>query len=408
MLSLLVFAFTLIVLPLVSIRVAALLLVLSYLPLIKGIKGISFSRRSLIFSTLASIALITASLTAQNLPTPLALLQWLILIWSAPLFGALINKYGRQKVATVVLTIIVIHAVWGIGQFILQRDLDLTRLGESKINIYEPAVAKIQINFPPFKLLRAYGPYKHANSFAGVLVLGLALLSLHRERNEVRVAKQTPSSLPSPYPGRRDWRIFIFFLLTLALATTFSRAAIFSFLLVIIFNAKIFFKLKYFLLLAVIVLTFFPVMFYRFSFTGSNDKAIPERINSVQWASEIITENNFWQGTGIGHYPSALKNYLDSHSATYQPWQIDFVHSVPILLVAEWGIVATLILILALYFILDTKYLILLCLAPILLTDHYFVTQLSPAVFLLLALSLHRLEAPPTALPDGNAVPAPE
>lgn len=383
MLSLLAFTFTLTVLPLVSTRVAAGLFILTYLTTL--FSKTKPSRRSLTFSTIATIALIVASLTGQQLPTPLALLQWITLMWSVPLFSMLIGQYGRQKIIRFTLIVICFHAAWGISQFIFQRDLGLTAIGESKINIYEQAVAKIDIPHAPFKLLRAYGPYKHANSFAGVLVLGMSLLGVLRQ----------------PKPWRR-LEVIIFFLLTLALATTFSRAAIFSFLLVIILNTKIFFRTKYFLLLAILVLTFLPLMFYRFSFTGSKDKAVPERINSVQWASLIIKKNNFWQGTGVGHYPDVLKNYLDSHSVSYQPWQIDFVHSVPLLVLAEWGITAVL-LISAFYVLLGaynvklspvTGYLpvrqagwLLVTLSPILLTDHYFATQLSPGFFLLLTLS---------------------
>jgi hypothetical protein len=387
MFPLLLFAFTLAVLPLVSTRVAAVLTVLTYLSVL--FFKIKPTRQALTFSVLATIALTTASLINKNLPTSLTLLQWIILIWSVPLFSTLINKYGRRTLVTTVLIIISAHAVWGIGQFVLQRDLGLTRLGESKINIYQPAVAKLELPYAPFKLLRAYGPYKHANSFAGVLVLGVSLFGVLRR----------------PKPWRR-LEVLIFFLLSLALFTTFSRAAIFSFLLLLIFNAKIFFKLKYFLLIAVLVLTFFPLMFYRFSFTGGKDKAVPERISSVQWASEVIKENNFWKGTGIGHYPSALKNYLDSRDINYQPWQIDFAHSVPILLVAEWGIVANLLLFTAFATLLNKKTsLLLLALTPILLTDHYFVTQLSPALFLLLVLTLHQEVALPNVPPYANAAP---
>ncbi len=414
MIAITFFTFTLAVLPLVSTRIAAGLLVLTYLTTL--FSKTTPTRRTLTFSILATIALITASLISKNLPTSLNLLQWIVLIWSVPLFSTLLNKYGRQKIITVTLIVISFHALWGISQFILQHDLGLTRLGESKINIHEPAVAKIDLPYAPFKLLRAYGPYKHANSFAGVLVISLTLfpLSLHRERDGVL-------RRPKPcLPARQAWRrleVLAFFLLTLAIFTTFSRAAIFSFLLLLIFNAKIFFKLKYLLLLAILVLTFFPLMFYRFSFTRSEDRAVPERISSIQWASEVIEENNFWQGTGIGHYPAALKNYLDSHSINYQPWQIDFVHSAPILLVAEWGIIPILFLMFASRLVTGYWLLVpmplLLALTPILLTDHYFVTQLAPALFLLLVLTLHQpacrqagKAAPSVSPPDQSAAPA--
>jgi hypothetical protein len=69
-----------------------------------------------------------------------------------------------------------VQALVGLGQFVRQRDLGLSWLGELKLN---PAVSGVSVLTDPARVLRAYGLMRHPNALGAILPLSLlAALSL--------------------------------------------------------------------------------------------------------------------------------------------------------------------------------------------------------------------------------------
>ena len=87
----------------------------------------------------------------------------------------------------------------------------------------------------------------------------------------------------------------------------------------------------------------------------------------------------------IAGYPLALEGYLDSRSIAHDQWQIDYVHSVPLLLLREWGVIGLLGLLIVLTpsaIKARANLVWLIPIVPLLLFDHYFATQYGPLILL--------------------------
>ncbi|MEK7556825.1 MAG: hypothetical protein AAB538_02495, partial [Patescibacteria group bacterium] len=184
--------------------------------------------------------------------------------------------------------------------------------------------------------------------------------------------------------------------LTLALAviTSFSRAVyvgaiVLPLLLVFLFRVRI---AHVSLISFIIILLFLPLLQARFSDT--QDRATPERARGYSWWQEILTQYPVWRGAGPGQYPLALENHLNQEQVRYEAWEIAPVHSVPLLLAAEWGMIGGGFLLgYALFCLLRRDWqniaFWLLPILPALLRDHYFLTQNAPLVFLMVLGLLH-------------------
>jgi len=328
---------------------------------------------------------------------------WLMgIFWAAPILLDVIKKNSLMNVLVVVICILLFQSQWGVTQFVLQEDLGMNILGESKLSADEVGVAKFSMGKifndgegGSRKIVRAYGPFNHPNSMGGVLTIGFLL-----------------SCMASLYFGgsngcdNRGLPLFINVaepVILLGAVLTFSRAAYLAnvlggliFLLVVfsnkllgggrrLRNKDVFYKM---LILSLIVVSLSPLVFYRF--IDSEDVALPERQAGWRWAVGIIKENGLWLGSGIGQYSVALKDYLDRKGVVYESWQIDYVHNIPLLIVVEWGAVMGFVLALGCGVLVFKRYgrvwWWLIPLIPLLVLDHYFLTQLYPLVVLSLYL----------------------
>jgi hypothetical protein len=146
-------------------------------------------------------------------------------------------------------------------------------------------------------------------------------------------------------------------------------------------------KQKLFHLIALFVLTtlvFMPLITYRLD--DSQDRGITDRVSALSYAYKIFQQQSLFHGTGIGNYPEALQNYLDTSHIPYKSWDIAPLHSAPLLVLIEWGALPSVLLLTlfttALYAKLKKTWQYLLPLLPILFFDHYLVTQ--PTSLLLL------------------------
>lgn len=308
-------------------------------------------------------------------------LQLVLVLWSIPLVLFLVKKFGVTTIIILLLAILCLHSFWAIAQFILQDDLGLYPLGETRLDSKASGIAKFA--FPPTetKILRAYGPYPHPNSLAGVLVLGMLVLSLTLQKN------LTPALKYFLWP------------IVLALLLTFSRSAAISLLLLILLfqrNTLVSFgqwwarnkrQRAISLVVALLIVLLVPLWVARVF--DSESVALAERQQGIVWAWNVISEQPLL-GVGAGNYMPALRAYLGDAGQAHEPWQIAPVHSVPLLLLAEWGMLPFLLLgvVMLLFGIRIRPAWWWLVIAPLLLFDHYFVTQFAPLWWLVVVLTL--------------------
>jgi hypothetical protein len=320
-------------------------------------------------SLLLTLLIIAAAILGRYRPLNLSeIIRLVTLAWTFFPLRWLINKYQPRTIVLTILIILSLHACWGLLQFSLQRDLGLSFLGESRLAATFPGVANFT-NSSGQKIIRSYGPYAHPNIFAGTLSLGL-LMALSFLSN-----KHLAPTL----------------IIFTALLAAFSRSA----LLATTFLSFFLRSRRLFSLFILLLLLFLPLWFFRS--TDSSDVAYPERLTGFKWSLGLLRENGLWNGVGPGHYPAALSASLNEHQISFAPWQVDYVHSVPLLLLVEWGIIPTFFLLLLLFFhlpsFLSLKHLpFLIFLLPLLALDHYLLTQTTPLLLLITAILLFTCE----------------
>lgn len=297
-----------------------------------------------------------------------------VLVLSSVLFCFVVLQRGKRELIVLILCCLLLHAQWGVVQFILQGDVNLRLLGETELSLDKVGVAK----FGADKILRAYGPYTHANSFAGIMVIALVLWVVASVKvNVLRVL--SPLSL-----------VFV-----LAILVSFSRSALMSLVLlvlVVLTRNEFRWRRKQFVGMVLLILIVFAP-FYGSRFSDSEDAGVSERLLGYDWSRQLISDNGFWKGLGVGRYKDSLRIMLDEEGVLYNFWQIDYVHSVPLLMISIFGIalsIAIFVLMLGLLFKFVSKFklVMLLVLVPLILFDHYLITQISPLVFLLLLITV--------------------
>ena len=260
----------------------------------------------------------------------------------------------------VLVLMMCVFAQWGIAQFVIQQDLGLRLIGESILNSSLNGVAKFGNG-----VVRSYGPFEHANILGGLCLLALILAEKLLDRSKSDLL-----------------RLIVTGTLGLALFLTFSRAAIFGWLLLAIIAAisKSQRGQRQFMITLILLFTIvlWPLLGMRIA--DGRDAAGTERVRGYGWSISIIRANSIWYGIGLNNYRMELKDSLDDREIDYQPWEIDYVHSVPLLIIAQLGMVAGSLLIIGFIYLLS-KYLhwgtlsLLGALIPIFLLDHYFITK---------------------------------
>lgn len=328
---------------------------------------------------LLSIAVLLHGLmTSSSMPM---LAEVLLALYSLLYFSRL-TQYQQKLIAITLIGAMAIYAQWSILHFILQHDLHLQLIGESHINNTIPGVAKFLSDFADTKVVRSYGPYPHPNALAGSLLLALILLPHTTRLSSSRAV---------------TFFLTTSFLLSLSILTTFSRAAILGLFIWHIItwsirqnvNPPSHLLKKSVLLTTILLLAISPLLMSRLS--DPEDRATTERASGVSWSMDIIRVHS-WTGTGIGKYEISLNKYLNLQHVPHESWQIAPVHSVPLLVVSELGIpialVSTLLFFIWIRRVGVLKLAPILPIAPLLLLDHFYYTQIFPSIFLLITLYL--------------------
>jgi hypothetical protein len=313
-------------------------------------------------------------------------------------FLYLIFSYSKIKVRSsikVFVGLAAVQSVLAILQFIYQKSLGLSVIGESLLSSDIYGVAKIVSHGTKF--IRGYGTLPHPNLLAAFLftsILFLFYLIFTSITKKSRIIYSTLLIL----------NIFGLFI-------TFSRSAIFatiicSALILIVLVIKRVKEKKFYLpmLISIIaslaaVLTLNQLLFTR---ATVSDQAVIERklYNQIGWD---MVKGDWGQGTGLGRSILQMQNYAPF---ILEPWMVQPIHNYYLITVAELGFVGGGALILFifwhLYKLVKTLFtsnaevgesyifqLVLLCVLlgylVLMLFDHYFYT-LPPTQILLWAI----------------------
>lgn len=252
------------------------------------------------------------------------------------------DALAHPRAFLAILTGILISAAVGIVQFVLQRDLGLSFLGESPLALDTSGVANFVVQGA--KIIRAYGFTPHPNILGVLLAAALiVVVFLYVFRGIGRRAV---------YSFKRQREEFIrggtVLLLLMALVLTFSRMAwlgaalTLGFFLVVLFFNKAMrrlylweamrFTLLFVSLLAVVVIAFWPFLKDRVATSFVQDQAISQRSDYAEEALAMIKEHPV-TGVGLGGYVTEFAR----RNPTAPAWSIQPVHNVVLLLAAEMG-----------------------------------------------------------------------
>lgn len=258
-------------------------------------------------------------------------------------------------------------------------------LGERTFNSQTPNIANASINGQ--LILRPYGTFSHPNVLAGYLIIVMLFLLLFFQK--IKFEKLLLS-------------IGIIFG-TVALLLTFSRSAIFLWIiyLLIMFGFSIFKKYKkgvfksvgFIALLTILVIFIFQnsLLAQRFSETRLADESVVQRNELISQSSNMFI-NNPVLGIGINNFFDNITYPIKSKVLFIQP-----VHNIFLLTLAQTGMIGFLFLIYLFYksFInllscsKNKKYLLMIIFAIIFLGmfDHYFLTLQQGQILLSIALA---------------------
>lgn len=324
---------------------------------------------SLKFCIFVAGAFLLSTLVRGNLNSTSANMAFAIIILSLLLVESSIVRYRGIAVFSI-FGILAIHAQWGITNFLMQRDLGLQFIGESNLVIGAPATATFTLYNQ--KTLRAYGPFPHPNSLAGSLLLGSVLIGIIFTRVH-----------------SRTYIMSILLLYTLAIILSGSRLAWIGLLLVAVISTSRYIRachkfrnnLAFAILLPMTVLS--PLMIYRV--TDANSKAASERMIGFEyWYSIVNSQSIIFSGVGFDNYIPYLRGMVPITQQETDPWNIAPVHSLPLLVIAELGLVPFVIMAIAYFYAVQRNSRIWIApVLPALMLDHYFYTQAFPLLLLL-------------------------
>ncbi len=230
-----------------------------------------------------------------------------------------------------------IQSIIALTQFTLQHSIGINLLGESPLAISTYGVAKIVSHGTTF--IRGYGTLPHPNILSALLVIS-SLLNLHLLNNTLHKYQRIILSVS-------------FFLITMGVFVSFSRAGLLAFTIglttwgvITLLRKKSFLIMRKFLIVPISImissLIFMPWLLTRANIQG---EAAIERSVYNHTGVEIL-KNNWVIGTGPGtnlfHMKQKLENQLEE-------WNIQPIHNYWLITVAEWGIIGLFIVFFLVY-----------------------------------------------------------
>ncbi len=293
---------------------------------------------------------------------------YLMALASWPLLKFTIKSTGKELVLQTVVLISVLQSIWGVLQFSWQRNLGFEKIGESLLRNDIAGVAKFLMPETSLKLIRAYGPDAHPNILAGALLLGVvANLVLIYRRGQVR-----------------NYDFLTLPILSLGIFLTFSRSGwiglvIAGICLLILQKNKLQRKdfIKMTGIIGLILLVLLPLVAGRMK--DVEDQAVAARLKGIDAAQAIFLRDHSLFGIGPGQYENYLYDLWNKEDVKYADWEIEPVHSVPLLMLIELGWLEFLVFTLGVIYVFikinPREKWFLAALLPLLFFDYYFLRQ---------------------------------
>jgi len=256
--------------------------------------------------------------------TALKIIKLIEFIWLYFYF----KNYSIKTISFPIILSALFQTFIAISQFLYQHSLGLKILGEPILNPYLSGVAKIVTIDET--LIRGYGTMPHPNVLAAFLLIAIViLLWIHFSKNDDQINKDLIY-------------LFIFITLSLGIILTFSRTALFLWILINFLFIVLKFKnypIKS-IILTITIILFSITAFYLFSpeikariKINPNEQAVSQRILYSNIALNII-KNNWLKGISIGNYV----NYVKNNFLNLQSWQYEPTHNIFLLIGSETGI----------------------------------------------------------------------
>jgi len=333
--------------------------------------------------SLLLLSLFTSASVFWAVDASIAQQQSLRLLEAALLFFVFfVGSINLKKIAQWFIFGAVVQSLLGIYQFLTQTTFASKWLGLASHPLFETGTSVIQ-SPEVGRWLRAYGAFPHPNIFGGYLVIALFFTAL--------------LFLSEP---KKQWLWYsVFSLECVALFFTFSRSAWLS----AIVGFVVFFiflmcsqkyssgALKKLLWLGggalaiglVLSILYVPLVKTRAEVVSIHEvRSIEERKSAPKLAWQLWKESPFL-GVGAGNYTQVLKvRFPQASIETYQP-----VHVVPLLLLAELGLLGMVSFLLAVFFFVKEQKNVfwwgvpLAFFTPLILLDHYLYS-LPTGIFL--------------------------
>jgi O-antigen ligase len=279
------------------------------------------------------------------------------------------NLFKDKKVffnsALIIFLSGILQSIIAIFQFVSQKSIGLYFMGESQLTPHALGVAKFEMAGEKF--IRAYGTFSHPNLLGAFLIFAL-ICGLWLLKNNIchsSLCHPRQSRVLGRNPGFKNKSLLVLgnFLILIGIFLTFSRSVwLTTFLIILsllVFNrkkiAKIFSKLSSHqkissiaLLMAIIFLMIFAA-FPRLHLKNCfNDRSYDLRKAYNQTAFKVIHENPIL-GVGPGNFTLVLAGVVETSQvleiASLQPWELQPVHNLYLLIASEIGLVGLIIFI---------------------------------------------------------------
>ena len=330
-------------------------------------------------------------------PTPILGIYFLLKIIEFTLLGFILYVNKNQITKFILITFpfaIIFESVLAILEFINRGSLNgvFYFFGERSFNSQTPDIANAIINGA--LVLRPYATFSHPNTLGGFLLISMTIVILNIKNQ------------------KKFLKYFYYLSLiigTVALLLTLSRTAIsvyIIFLVIYIFRSFKISKSKNLLpsLLLSIIGASFLVTSLNLRFVSLfSDTAFMDRKLLIDATIKMIGKNPLF-GVGLNNFLPALPNFYSSRQNVFY---IQPVHNIPLLIIAEIGIPASLILF---YFLIKLFYktnffgkMLLFEALLVSMFDHYFLTVQQGQILLTLVVTLSIIYASFNDKIKGNA-----
>jgi len=280
------------------------------------------------------------------------------------------SQCSTWNILQITLTMAIIsgffQSIVAILQFISQKSLGLTILGESIFNAHDPGIAKIVINGDVF--IRSYGFFPHPNILGGFLALSLLITMVYplifkskmfhveQSDNIPNVPRGTiyssiawlltkcstwnnrPSTNAKMFHVEHFMSVWLYrmliFIQLLALSFSFSKSAIIAFiigLIVLVSGIRKMFHVEHLLIVWGIVMVMMIVFFVNLKLFII--QPFVERlfyINSIRG----LFKGYLFEGLGIGQYVFDMQHFFTEKLLL---WQLQPIHNVFLLIFSETG-----------------------------------------------------------------------